>query len=111
MLPILRPRVRLVSSRTRLLNRCRLLEWMRIFGAALWCVNPKPRYFEYPGWITLLFVSLTFSLSFRLMKRVMLSFTRSPALAFDIDDTVIGVAHELQPAPFKLLVELIQHDV
>ena len=61
MLPILRPRVRLVSSRTFFLNLCRLLEWIRIFGAALWCVNPNPRYFEYPGWITPLFVSLTFS--------------------------------------------------
>ncbi len=66
------------SSRTFRLNRITALAAIRRFGFCAW-VRLKPRNLRSAGRATALFCSLTLSLSLRVMKPVMLRFSRSPA--------------------------------
>jgi hypothetical protein len=75
---MLTPLVRLVSSRTRSLNRFTACGAMRRLGVAV-RVKLKPRNFRSQGCATALFCSFTLSLSCLLMNRVRLAITRSPA--------------------------------
>ena len=71
-------RVRRVSSRTRSLKRSTAFGAIRRRGS-LPFVKLKPRNFRSLGRATALFAWFTWSLSFVVRNRVMLSITRSPA--------------------------------
>src|SRR5450755_3963892 len=75
---MLTPLVRLVSSRTRSLNRRTAFGAIRRFGSRL-LVKLNPRNLRSHGRATALFCWFTLSLSFVVMNAEMLAITRSPA--------------------------------
>src|SRR5262249_39348808 len=60
---------------------------------------------------TALFSLLILSLSFLLMKLVMLSITRSPARCANVDIAIVRISHESMTAPLQLAIQFVQHNV
>src|SRR2546425_6477916 len=103
----LTPRVRLVISRTRFLNRSTALGAMRRFGSAC-LVKLKPRNFRSCGLATTLFSLFTLSLSGSVMNCTTLSITRQPDAAIETASAVdplealkraVDLLNKLKPAP------------
>ena len=108
---MLTPRVRLVSSRIRSLNRSTAFGAIRRFGVPA-LVKLNPRNFRSHGRATALFCWFTLSLSFardESRKAFHHSFPCPPAANVDI--AVVRIPREPETAPLQLPVELVEHDV
>src|SRR5258706_973248 len=108
---MLTPLARRVMSRIRCLNRS------RDFGAIVRLMSGpaaklNPRNLRSCGRATALFASLTLSLSFCVMKRVMLSINPlTRAFAAHVNVTVVRIANKAMSAALQLPVEHIEHEV